>query len=63
MALELRALAALPEDPGSVPSTHMMAHNTCNSSSEIQCPLLASRDTKHIGKIFTHIMNCFYLFI
>lgn len=27
MAQQLRALAALPEDPGSVPSTHMAAHN------------------------------------
>ncbi|KAL6077744.1 hypothetical protein STEG23_007898, partial [Scotinomys teguina] len=32
MALQLRALAALPEDPGSIPSTHMAAHN-CNFSS------------------------------
>jgi hypothetical protein len=28
MAQWLRALAALPEDPGSIPSTHMTAH-TC----------------------------------
>ena len=28
----LRALAVLPEDLGSIPSTHMVAHN-CNSSS------------------------------
>ena len=27
----LRALAALPEDPGSIPSTHMTAHNVCSS--------------------------------
>jgi hypothetical protein len=25
--LKLRALTALPEDPGSIPSTHMAAHN------------------------------------
>jgi hypothetical protein len=31
-AQQLRALAAFPEDPGSIPSTHMTAHN-CNSSS------------------------------
>ncbi|XP_035304311.1 pleckstrin homology domain-containing family A member 5 isoform X20 [Cricetulus griseus] len=30
--LSLRALTALPEDLGSIPSTHMAAHN-CNSSS------------------------------
>jgi hypothetical protein len=27
MAQQLRALTALPEDPGSIPSTHMKAHN------------------------------------
>ena len=27
MAQWIRALAALPEDPGSIPSTHMAAHN------------------------------------
>ena len=27
MAQQLRALTALPEDPGSIPSTHMAAHN------------------------------------
>jgi hypothetical protein len=27
MAQRLKALAALPEDPGSIPSTHMVAHN------------------------------------
>ena len=28
MAQLLRTLAALPEDPGSTPSTHMAAHNS-----------------------------------
>ena len=27
MAQQLRALIALPEDPSSIPSTYMMAHN------------------------------------
>ncbi|CAO2645611.1 hypothetical protein LEMLEM_LOCUS27546 [Lemmus lemmus] len=27
MAQWLRALTALPKDPGSIPSTHMAAHN------------------------------------
>jgi hypothetical protein len=27
MAQQLRRLAALPGDPGSIPSTHMAAHN------------------------------------
>jgi hypothetical protein len=33
MAQKLRALAALPEDLGSILSTHMAAHNCLNSSS------------------------------
>ena len=34
MAQHLRALAALAEDPGSVPSTYMVAHvGICNSNS------------------------------
>lgn len=33
MTQQLRALGVLPEAPrGSVPSTHVMAHNHCNSS-------------------------------
>ena len=28
MAQRLRALTALPEDPGSIPSTHRVAHNS-----------------------------------
>ena len=27
MSQQLRALAAFPEDPGSIPSTHMVAHS------------------------------------
>jgi hypothetical protein len=27
MAQQLRALAAFPEDPGSIPSTYMASHN------------------------------------
>ena len=27
MAQQLRVLAALPEDPGKIPSTHMAVHN------------------------------------
>ena len=34
MAQWLRALAALPEDPGSIPSTYMTAHNCLNSCSK-----------------------------
>jgi hypothetical protein len=59
MAPELRVLAALPEDPGSSPSAHRIAHNTRNSSSEIQCRLLASRDTKHVDKTFIHMIFFF----
>ena len=32
MAAQLRALAALPEDLGLIPNTHMAAHNYYNSS-------------------------------
>jgi hypothetical protein len=30
MVSQLRPLAVLPEDPGSVPSTHTAAHTACN---------------------------------
>lgn len=33
MGLRLRALAALPEDPGSILSTNIDAHSVCNNSS------------------------------
>ena len=33
MTQKLRALASLSEDTDSIPSTHMAAHNFCNSSS------------------------------
>ena len=33
MAQQLRTLAAVPKYPGSIPSTHMAAHN-CSSSSK-----------------------------
>ncbi|EGW01633.1 hypothetical protein I79_012302 [Cricetulus griseus] len=37
MAQQLRAPTALPEDSGSIPSTHTTAHN-CNSSSRDVTP-------------------------
>jgi hypothetical protein len=33
MAQRLGELAALPKDPGSIPSTHMAAYTVCDSSS------------------------------
>lgn len=44
----LRALTALPEDPGSIPSTHMVAPSHLHSSSRAPpCSLLALVGTKH----------------
>ena len=47
MAKWLRALAALPEDQDSIRNTHTMAHNCLTPVSGLQCPFLASIDTKH----------------
>jgi hypothetical protein len=41
----LRTMSVFAEDPGSVPSTHMVVHNS--SSRGICCPLLASLGTTH----------------
>lgn len=43
MAQRLKALPVLPEDPGSILSTHMAAHN-CLAA---QHPPLASVDIRH----------------
>jgi hypothetical protein len=51
MAQWLRALAALPEDPGSISSTHMAAHNICNS-----CPRESDSIT-HAGKTPMYITS------
>ena len=51
MVQPLRALTALPEDLGSVPSTHMVAHNQFQWT---QLPLLASKDTRHASGTDTH---------
>jgi hypothetical protein len=47
MAQWLGALAALVEDPGSIPSTHMMVHNYLPKLQfqEMQHPLLISSGT------------------
>ena len=52
MAHQLRALAALPEDPGSAPSTYMAAHN-CYSSSRGYGTL--TQTYIHAGKTPMHI--------
>ncbi|EDL76976.1 rCG25076 [Rattus norvegicus] len=44
MAQQLRAPAALPEDPGSIPGTHMAAHN-CNSGSRVSNTLIQTYET------------------
>ncbi|ERE81816.1 hypothetical protein H671_2g7892 [Cricetulus griseus] len=49
MAQWLKALVTHPDDPGSVPSTHMEAHNRPYLQPQviIQCPLFASSDSRH----------------
>lgn len=41
----IKSTCCLPEDSDSITGIHIVAHNY--SSSGIQCPLLASRGTKH----------------
>ena len=60
MCQQLKALAALEEDPGLIPSTHMAANKLrmLNSSSwGIQCPLLASSSIAWHGFTYTHAGN------
>jgi len=47
MAMQLRALVALQEDPGLVPSTHMAVCNCDYSSRGTHCSLLASSGIRH----------------
>ena len=61
MAHQFRALAILAEDLGSIPSTHMMAQNPINSQLQfqgIQCPLLASKGTRHACGMHTYMYTC-----
>ena len=45
---QLRALAALPEDPGLIPSNHMVVHSHLSLQHQgIPCPLLFSESTRH----------------
>jgi hypothetical protein len=57
MAQQLGALAAFPEDLGSIPSTHMAAHN-CNSSSRgfdaLFWPMKALRASDARTHTYTH---------
>lgn len=48
MALQLTALTALAEDPGSVPSTHMVAHNCLYLQFQALKPSQNSASTKYI---------------
>lgn len=62
-SLVRRALAARPEDAGSVPNIHMVAHNLCNSGSRGLCaffwPVWAPGMTWYtyiyVGKMFIYI--------
>jgi hypothetical protein len=48
MTKQLRALAAVPEDPGSVPNTHMTAHNSIIPVPRYLMPsLLGALGTRH----------------
>jgi hypothetical protein len=47
-------MAALPEDPGSVPRTHMVAYDLVKLQfEEMQCLLLAFLGTRHVYSIHT----------
>ena len=52
--LWLRALAAIAEDPGSVPSTHKMLITICNSSSRRCDTLLTSVSHVNICDVQTY---------
>jgi hypothetical protein len=56
MAKRLQALAALPENPASIPSTHTVAHNLLEYQfHEIQCSLLASSGSVHTRGVQTYV--------
>lgn len=48
MVQEFRILAALTQDSGSIPSTHMAVHNYNSQSQGSQCPLLASKGIRYV---------------
>lgn len=50
MALQLRALAALPDDPDPIPSTHMAGHNCVTTVLEDLTP-----SHRWSGKTSTHV--------
>jgi hypothetical protein len=54
MARRLRALAAFPEVPSSIPSNHMATHN--HLQLQVQgIPVLASMGTRHTDGIQTYM--------
>lgn len=55
MALQLRTLVTLPEDSGSIPSTHMAVYKHLKLQFQgIQCPIVASISTRHKHGIKTY---------
>jgi hypothetical protein len=50
MAQQLRALVALPEDPGSVSSTYVRQLNTITSTPDNLMPVASTRTCIHIYK-------------
>lgn len=52
----LRSLAVLLEDPGLIPSIHMIVHNYLKLQfQKVPCPLLTSKDIRHTCKLNVHI--------
>jgi hypothetical protein len=54
MAQHVKALAALPENPGLIPSIHMSAHNLLElhfqGSNTLLCPPLVQKDLCNVQK-------------
>ncbi|EGV94950.1 hypothetical protein I79_020430 [Cricetulus griseus] len=53
MAWRLRALAALPENLGLIPSTHRELTTTCNSNSRGSKPTSGCYGTAHMVHLFS----------
>lgn len=57
MALQLRALVALAEDPGSIQHPHGGSQPYITPVSGIQCPVLISANTRHVHVVHRHTCN------
>lgn len=61
IAQQFRVLAALVQNTDSVPSTHTVVQNICNSSSRRSDPFLASKGAGHVHGSHIH-MQARYLY-